>query len=220
MPRTIVSIHAPKAAGTTLLELLRLGLGPEALLLDYANDPANPATGFRLDPEGWLERRPLALPHGIRAVHGHFHASKYDWLPGAFRLTFLRHPVDNLLSIYSYWRKIPLQPSPLHLYFQQQDLDLLGLARLPLLRRLYSETYFGGFDMGRMDFVGRHEDRADGLRRLGEVLGLGLDPDLRRNTTAAEGDPEREALRADAQLMARLGDLLAEDIRFYETYAR
>ncbi len=220
MPPVIISLHVPKAAGTSLLTLLRRKFGEEGVLQDYADDPANPASGYFLDPQSWLEQRPTSLPAGCRAVHGHFHASKYDRLAGAFRFTFLRHPVENMLSIFSYWRRIPPQPSPLHQYFLREDLDILGLARLPLLRYLYTRTYFGGWDMGRMDHVGRHETRAEGLRRLGETLGVELDASLHLNSTHADGNAERESLRADAQLMARLTDLLADDLHFYETYAR
>lgn len=219
MTAAIISVHAPKAGGTTFLELLRQAYGEAEVLLDNADDPANPDSGFRLDPHGWDLRRPLALPPGVRAVHGHFHASKYDKVPDAFRLTFLRHPVSNMVSIYCYWRKIPPQPSGLHQYFRQQELDLLQLARLPLLRRLYSETYFGGWDMGRMDFIGRHEAREEGLMAVGARLGLSLDAGLHLNKTASKADPEREALLADTRLMARLTELLDDDIRFYETHA-
>jgi len=220
MPRVIVSIHTPKAAGTTLLGLFRQGFGEAAVLMDYEDDPANPGSSSHLDPQGWLERRPRSLPDGIQVAHGHFHASKYDLLPEAFRFTFLRHPLDNFLSIYSYWRRIPPQPSLLHQYFLQQGLDVLGLARMPLLQRLYSQTYFGGWDMGRMDFIGRHETRHDGLQKLGQMLGFALDPSLHLNLTDADATSERDTLKADRHLMARLADLLAEDIRFYEKHAQ
>lgn len=220
MPRAIVSIHTPKAAGTTLLELLRQGFGEAAVLMDYEDDPANPGSRICLDPQGWLEQRPRSLPEGTRVAHGHFHASKYDLLPEAFRFTFLRHPLENILSIYSYWRQIPPQPSSLHQYFLRQGLDVLGLAGMPLLQRLYSGTYFGGWDMGRMDFVGRHETRSEGLQKLGKMLGLSLDPALHLNLTDVDSTPEREALKADSYLMSRLTDLLAEDIRFYEKHAQ
>lgn len=215
----LVSIHLPKAAGTTLLALYRDIMGADRVLMDYEDDPGNPASAFHLDPDAWLNRRPQKLADGIKVIHGHFHASKYDLLPEAFRLTFMRHPVDNLISIYCYWRKIPPQPSCLHQYFLKEGLDVVGLARLPLLRYLYSKTYFGGWDMGRLDFVGRYENRDADLMRLGAVLGLSFNSALHLNATEADGEASERALfMEDQRLIARLHDILADDIRFYESH--
>lgn len=217
--RQIVSIHMPKAAGTTLQTLFRQTYGDSAVLMDYAEDPCNPASVMHLDPDTWWERRPSVLPAEIKVAHGHFHAAKYDRLKDAYRLTFLRHPLDNLISIYFYWKQIPPQPSALHQYFLSANLDILGLARLPLLRNLYTSTYFGGWDMGRLDFIGRYETREEDLARLETVLGIPLDSTLHVNATEPERiNPEREALMADSGLMGRLTDLLAQDISFYEKY--
>jgi len=215
----IVSIHTPKAAGTTLLTLFRQAYGEDAVLVDVADSPANPTSPMHLDPEGWLERRPSRLPPRIKVVHGHFHPVKFDKLDNAFRLTFLRHPVDNLVSIYFYWKQITPQPNALHQYFLSANLDILGLARLPLYRNLYTSTYFGGWDMGRLDFIGRYETREKDLARLESVLGVPLDATLHVNATEPERiNLEREAMLDDRRLIGRLTDILAEDISFYEKY--
>lgn len=211
----VVSIHVPKAGGTTFLHLLKQGFGSDAIMEDNEDIPANPASRCEMDPEGYFQSRPREIPSHIRAVHGHFKAGKYDLIPHAFRLTFLRHPVDNLLSIYHYWRHIPEQPSPLHQYFLREKLDATGLARLPLIRYLYSRTYFGDWDLKKLDFVGFFEQRDRDLGRLSNILGIPMDSALRMNPTSRfiEGKPKEEIA---FDVVERIRDLLADDIRLYE----
>jgi hypothetical protein len=220
MEMKIISIHTPKAGGTSMLALWKQAFGEERVLMDYDDPPANPSANFIVDPEGWSDQRPRSLPDHIKVVHGHFKPHKYDLLRDAFRLTMLRHPVDNLISIYFYWKKIPPQPNAVHQYFLKNRLDILGLARLPVIRYLYSDTYFGGWDMGRMDFIGRHETRTEDLSRLSKILNIDIDIGLHLNATEPEGiNSERVAILSDRVLMRRLTNLLAEDICFYERLA-
>lgn len=217
----IISIHAPKAGGTSMLALWKQAFGEERVLMDYDDPPVNPSATFLIDPVGWAERRPTILPDSIQVVHGHFRPGKYDLVKDAFRMTMLRQPVDNLISIYCYWKRIPPQPNAVHQYFLANKLDVLGLARLPIMQHLYSDTYFGGWDMGRLDFIGRHETRADDLQRLAEMLGVGINTTLHLNATAPEGsNMEKESIVSDGKLMRRLSDLLVEDISFYERCTR
>jgi hypothetical protein len=215
----IVSIHTPKAGGTSMLNLWQRTFGMHRVMTDYLDPPANPGAEHALDPEGWAGRRPVSIAEDILVVHGHFKPQKYDLIEHAFRLTMLRHPVDNIISIYFYWKKIPPQPSALHQYFLSRNLSLLEMARLPLLRRLYSETYFGGWDMSRLDFIGRHEDRPAELLRLGKLIGAELTADVHLNATeAGEDDEARARVLADTALVSRLTDVLVDDIRFYEKH--
>lgn len=219
--QTIISIHTPKAGGTTMLNLWKQVFGEDGVLLDYGDPPANPSANFIIDPIGWADQRPTVLPGQVRVVHGHFRPGKYDLIKDAYRLTMLRHPVDNLISIYCYWKKIPPQPNAVHQYFLSNNLDIVGLARLPIMQNLYSDTYFGGWDMRRLDFIGRHEARTDDLLRLSTMLGVSIDTELHLNATEPEGvNQKKETILSDSKTMHRLSDLLIEDIRFYEKYTR
>lgn len=219
MDPKIISIHVPKAAGTSSLELWKKSCGEDHVLMDYDEMPGDPMANFIIDPVGWARNRPTALPNGIKVVHGHFRPHKYDLLKNVFRFTMLRYPIDNLISIYCYWRKIPPQPNAIHQYFLSNELDILGLARLPMIQNLYNDTYFGGWDMGRLDFVGRHENRTEDLTRLSEILGIDLDTNLHFNATEPEGpNLEKETIITNQKLVSQLNDLLAADIKFYEKY--
>lgn len=129
----------------------------------------------------------------------------------------LRYPVDNMISIYWFWKALSRGSSPLHNYFLDNDLSIIEIVRLPILRWLFSQTYFGGFDMGRFDIVGKFEDREAVLNRLSTSLGVPLDVTVRENVTP-ECD-ERNAMTNDQQLRRRLEDILVDDIKFYERYA-
>jgi hypothetical protein len=204
----VISIHFPKAAGSSLAENLRRHFG-DALALDYGHDPVNP---------NHVLSEPPILPPGIRAVHGHFRGNRYDDYRGAFRFTFLRDPVSNLISIYYFWRSWPPGSNATHDRFVAERPSIVDFARdcWPI-RRLMSLTYFGGVDIGAFDFVGFYETRERDLERLSTQIGANFSGGLHVNpTTSAEAD-ERRALVEDARTLATLRSLLADDIAFYES---
>nr|WP_156886323.1 hypothetical protein [Pseudomonas alcaliphila] len=213
----IISVHTPKVAGSTFLEQLRSVFGDANLLLDYSDDPADISSRWNIDPESYsLDPIVSIAPYCV--VHGHFHPGKYSKIDDAFRLTFLRHPVDNVISIFRFWSANPSEMwgSPLFRYFKENNLSVHRLAMLPAIRFLYSKTYFGGFDMRRFDFVGDYSEYPSELQRLGGRLGVTFDSALRLNVTPAIKEGVLNLAPAD---ICSLSDILAEDILFYEQYA-
>lgn len=208
-----VGVHFPKAGGNSLLVALRERFG-EKLALDYADAPALPEGARHLDPDGHFAKPPPALSEGWCAF-GHFHPAKYDGLD-AVRFVTLRHPVATMFSIYFYWRSVPLGGS-LHQYFMREQLDVIGLARLPLLRWLMTRSYFENYNMRDFDFIGRHEAREATNARLASLLSLQPFDESHVNKTA--DDPLRQELENDPRTLFALTDLLRDDIAFYETHA-
>jgi hypothetical protein len=203
MSLELVYVHFPKAAGTSIVHGLRSHYG-EALLADYTHPP----------PDDWSSDAAY-LPDGVRAVCGHFHANRYANWPAA-RITFLREPVDNLISIYYFWRTFPPSGYAAHERFLAEQPSIFEFAKYPEMRTLASELYFGGVDLADFDFVGFYERRVDGLATLSRVLGLPLNANLYVNRTEETFDRERQELKADSAAMTRLRDILSEDIAFYE----
>lgn len=216
-PRIILSVHLPRTAGTTLLHVLRRALGQEAVATDYSEDPSDPCCPRNLDPEGYFAKVSM-LPTGFKAIHGHFHIGKYAHTPHAFRMTFLRHPVDTLLSIHAYWNTLGPGRHPLHDYFLKHQLDVFQTARLPLLRHLLTRNYFEGVDMRSFDFIGRHDAFAEDIQRLSAILGLPLVADMHLNASRKLG--EASGIAADPEVRARLSGILTDDVMFYETVTR
>jgi hypothetical protein len=212
----LVSVHVPKAGGVSTTRMLRNAFG-EAFQIDYAENPASPVSPRVLDPIGYMSRKQI-IPEGVQCLHGHFHPAKYAFDARAFLFTLLRHPVDNLISIFFFWKQMPRHNGPLHDYFLTNDLDIIQTARLPLLRTLYSETYFGDFDMGRFDLIGRHENRESALAKLSRQFNVTLDATIRDNVTPPS--EERLTANSDTRLRSELESILLQDIRFYDQHAR
>jgi hypothetical protein len=199
-----------------MTRMLRNAFG-EAFQIDYAENPANPLSPRMLDPIGYMSRK-QTIPEGVQCLHGHFHPAKYAFDVRASLFTLLRHPVDNMISIFFFWKQMPRHSGPLHDYFLTNDLDIIQTARLPLLRTLYSETYFGDFDMGRFDLIGRHENRESALAKLSQQINVALDATIRDNVTPPS--EERLAANSDPRLRSKLESILLQDIRFYDQHAR
>lgn len=210
----LISVHVPKAGGTSTGSLLGKMFPGDELLLDYAEDPAQPLSHRQIDPVRYLQMRVRPPPH-VRAIHGHFHPAKYLDVPGARWFTVLRRPPELLISIYWFFESENLD-APLHRYFIEESLTVEELARLPILNRLLSETYFGGVDMHRFDVIGRHEERAEALRRLADLAErpLTADEHLRRTP----GKQYMQEMLHDDALIRRLESILADDMRFYERW--
>ena len=197
----VVSVHFPKAAGSSLHLQLATYLG-DAVDLDITHDPLTPS-GAETE----------IFPSGKRIVHGHFRAQRYA-SARAYWMTFLRHPVDNLISIYFYWKSITTPSHDLHQRFLREQPSILDFAKYPGIQRLMSDTYFGGFDMNRFDFIGFYETRDVDIPRLASSLGLPLVAETHIHKTI--GSAERLSVEADASIRQSLADLLTEDMVFYE----
>jgi hypothetical protein len=199
VPR-VVAVHFPKAGGTSLLQQLAAILRSD-LAMDYGADPLAGPSGAR------------PFPPGKAMVIGHFRPCRYD-SADAFRFTFLRHPVTNIISTYFFLKTVPDRGHPMHHRFLMDRPTLIEFARDARIRHLMTETYFGGFDMGRMDFIGFNETRAQDLARLSDLLGIPLSAEVHANRTTY-GEANADAQR-DGKLRAQLTDILAADIAFYE----
>ncbi len=201
LPSRLVSLHFPKAGGTSLVTQLQKLL-PDQVTLDYEHDPLMDTSSLT-----------GTFPPGQRVVHGHFKPQRYE-SNDVFLATFLREPVDNLISIYFYWRNLPLSNNPVHMNFLNERPDIFSFAKYAGINTLMSETYFGNFDMRRFDFIGFHESRQEDIFRLGEVIALPLRADIHENSSKQE--IEREELESDLRSLARLRSLLVDESNFYE----
>lgn len=197
-------VHFPKAGGTSLLTQLGEKFAGR-VVADYDHDPLNTMNA----------RAEEVLPMHIVGVYGHVHPARYHgW--SDFIFTVLRHPIENLISIYYFWKDLPFVGDPVHGRFLREQPALIDFARHYPLRNLMSEIYFGGFDMDRFDFVGFHEDRQTSFRTLSDRLGVELDASFHANRTNPAHDGERAEIRANVRLNALLRDALRDDVTFYE----
>jgi hypothetical protein len=115
MPPRVISVHFPKAAGSSLWAQFARLLGDKAAL-DITHDP------FTLAGSESAE-----FPVEKALVHGHFRAGRYE-STDAYWMTFLRHPVDNLISIYFYWKSLKEPGHSLHARFLVEAPSILEFA--------------------------------------------------------------------------------------------
>jgi hypothetical protein len=200
-PERVVSVHFPKAGGTSLSNQFVNLLGNN-VAFDYGRGPLMPA-GYEL----------ADFPSGKRMVHGHFRACRYA-STDAYWITFLRQPVSNVISIYNFWQTLPEQGNPVHARFLRERPSLLDFAKFPGISALMSETYFGGFDMNRFNFIGFHETRQADIPRLGKELGLPLDASVHDNKTVGPAWDSHDDI--NNRTASRLQDLLYADVAFYD----
>jgi hypothetical protein len=215
----IISVHIPKVAGTSFLHHLRCIYGKDNLCLDYDENPVDTRSVVNLDPACY-RINPITTIQPYKVVHGHFHPKKYDSVSNAFRLTFLRHPIDNILSIYRFWsvHSAETWDTPLFRYFKEKKLSIEQFSMLPKIRYLYSEAYFGGYDMGKFNFIGDYKKYDLELNRLGKELNVHFDLSVRMRVTPTRisggGGMEPPEIHSDT-----LKRILNQDIEFYECHA-
>jgi hypothetical protein len=202
----LISVHFPKAAGTSLGAMLRCYFGSD-LFTDYDHDPVNPNHDLNESPR---------LPPGTRAVHGHFRGDRYQYFRSAHHITFLREPVDNLISIYYFWRTTAAHGNAAHDRFLVERPTIFEFAQYGPCRQLMSDSYFGRLDLNVFDFIGFYEFRTEDLTTLSNMLGVPVDPDMYLNRSSDTEVEERSALKACVKSIETLRGLLLNDITFYE----
>jgi hypothetical protein len=218
--RPLISVHFPKTGGVSFLSALNDAFGADKVLKTYDCDPVDPSNPCWIHPTWFRQNRPSSLDP-FKVVHGHFPIQKYDLISPALRVVMLREPVENLVSIYYYWKSLfdsPAQGHGIYAFAKRQRLSLLEIAEIPMLRRLMSETFFGGFDMRRFDIIGAHDRRNEFITAVSNAVGIPLSTTHRENVTPPS--EERGNVLSDTTMIAKLRHLLQDDIRFYEAHAR
>ena len=188
MVRRLGGVHVPRTGGTSLWTQLAAAFG-DGFLADYAHDPiCGP-----YDMQPW--------PDGKTVIHGHFRPDLYN---AELLITWLRHPVDLVTSLWHTWLTLPPMHSALRKFHDMRP-SLIEFAQWPEIRWLLSKTYFGGFDMRRFDFIGVFERRDKDFLRLSHMLDVPLDPAIHENRS--------QRWNSSNELL----DILADDIAFYLT---
>ncbi len=209
-PMELISLHVPKAFGTSLSEVLTRHYGGHRVLGDYGSS-LETCTGDR------RMCRPVIAP-STTVIHGHFPAVRYAGMPARRRIAFLRDPVARTISHFFFWQVEPRHGNALHERVLDERLGLLEFAKLPEIRRFYSDTVFGGCDMVSFDLVGIVEDLERDWPRFQRVTGIrAVLPHLNRNRYPGYGEIAARVM-ADQALMRELRRILAEDIQFYARF--
>lgn len=161
----IISIHIPKTSGTYFKNILKK-LDTNILFFDYGI--GNPNSRFILDgiDKQYDDQNSLNLSLSSLVnegkkfiIHGHFPASKYDFINSDRALiTWVRHPIKRLYSLYNYWSQItPFKKSREFVHFKENIKTFSEFATNELYTN-YISRYFDSKNVNDFDFIGVQDE--------------------------------------------------------------
>ena len=153
----IVSIHIPKAGGSSLRHALCSVYGTH-LWADYTRQ-WSPSDAHLAE-----------IPKSARCLHGHFEADAFKTrFPDAKLITWIRNPVDRIVSLYRHILHRPdLENSYIREIHQHQP-DLVEFSQIPWVSN-HAFNYLKDFSPEDFTFVGFLEDFACSLRSCAHRL--------------------------------------------------
>jgi hypothetical protein len=182
----LISIHIPKTAGVSFQHLLREIYG-EGLVTDYG-------AGQDLS--------------AARVVHGHFPLGRYrPSYPETPVVTWLRDPVERIISYYFYWLHAAPHGNPNHDRFLAERPSLVEFAGQPAMQTEVARFLAPG-DPADFLFVGFVERFEADVHRLRELMGWPLIDVPRMNVTERPEVPETTR--------RKLEDACSTEIEVYE----
>lgn len=186
---SLISVHIPKTAGTSFRNTLRQVYGEHAVL----RVDISPAEEY--DPEDPFASPPSELDSGVRVLHGHFNPKDLHTLYPSIpkdtpMITWLRNPVDRVISNYQYLRKRirdELAPTGVNVGVANRMLkSLMEYAEQPVARNRI-ERFLRGFDLKEFLFIGLQEQYSEDLQELADIMAWEQAAEFYHNPS--EGDP-------------------------------
>ncbi|WP_417600722.1 sulfotransferase family 2 domain-containing protein [Owenweeksia hongkongensis] len=166
----VIAIHVPKTAGSTFHAVLK------------------EAYGFRLkhiqafeDMHIWNNGLPYKCNKPlVQAVYGHItaHPNWLEYYPNAKLITWVREPVERVISAYYHWRKAGENQSERQKAFLSKQPSLWEFVENKEYKATVNayETYLGRIDINNYGFVGRTEHFEEDLKKLESYLGKRFSP--------------------------------------------
>jgi len=155
----LISIHVPKAAGSSFKKVLEHQYGG-TLLPIYKNE---------LNKKIWNNER-IDISLKYRAIQGHFPATQQllESFPNAKLISWVRHPLNRIISYYYYWLKRPRHNNPNHDRFINEKPSLVEFSSWEIMQgELHS--YFQ-VPIENFDYIGVVENYEESFRRISEIL--------------------------------------------------
>jgi hypothetical protein len=212
----MISVHLPKTAGTSFRATLEDHFGT-GLRSDYDDIPLHKGVAERnlAGLEGAVSNF-LKNFDDVACIHGHFLPLKYlllrDRKPLQF-VTWVRHPIDRLLSHYEFWMREynASAAGPLHRSVVTEEWSLERFCLSEELRDVYSK-FLWAFPLEYFDFIGIFEHYAeDHAYFVARHLNCSIP------TKWLNAAPQRKRQQAlDNGLRRDIEEFHAADMRLYE----
>ncbi|WP_293353645.1 MULTISPECIES: hypothetical protein [unclassified Microcoleus] len=203
----LIAVHVPKTAGATFQSVLKQVYGAENIYYDY------------LEVSRPRVYKPSEIPSQIRAINGHFSISKYEsFFPEAKRIIWLRHPIYLLVSLYFYWRYLPLQKGDDTIVgkLQQSQMGIYEFSEQPELRNILCQNACGKM-LDEFYFVGLQEFFIEDLLELKTILGW---PEVRIFQENINPNPKYQHdvqnVLTNKTIISKLVENNRQDIELYE----
>lgn len=199
----IVSLHIPKTAGTSLFMAFRNHFGSR--LYNYNHNP-----------ELLAQAGAAAIRAQFDVVHGHINLADFvGHLDGATMITFLRDPVQRVVSSYLYHTR-PQTTGELADKVRGENMTLQDFAGMPSQQDLqYRMTRHVPLD--RFDYIGLSERLDTSWDQISAVLGFEIRQEKPENINPAKAVQDRYDLPAATADFIR--DLNPRDIALYQQVA-
>jgi hypothetical protein len=181
----IVSLHIPKTAGTSFRTILKDKIGDSRVVrLDIHNK-----NDIRLNEKAFTKDK---LRNKIKVVHGHFKFADikelFDLNPSVRYVTWLRDPVDRVLSHYYYLMKM----AAIKMGEQAKD-EILSKVGKSLEEYVVHDQnrneishFLEGSSLDDFDFIGIQKDFENELNRFRKVMGWTNIENQRHNVTGSK----------------------------------
>ncbi len=155
----IVSVHVPKCAGTSFKRVLNEVCGARIWY--------NYGTIFSR-----TQARPELVPPGTTFIHGHFLADAFDDLfPDRRLVTWVRHPVERLVSNYHHFLRSPDMRDDCCRELHERKLNLRQFADLEWMQNEIGR-YLAGKPIEDFEFIGIAERFDASIRQFCEAFGF------------------------------------------------
>ena len=198
--KTIVFVHIPKTAGSSLRHGILRAKPAHTILFDYRADS-------KATTKAYVER--FSTPEGRGSIAaefiqtplflcGHFRAKKYTpHFPLAHFATFFRNPVERVLSHFN------------HRLRRGFEITLDEFIETPDFQNLQAK-YLEGVNWSQFGFIGLTENYKSSLKRFREFSGIQV-KELKRNVQARKFAPP------PSRVIARIEVLNEADMKLYES---
>lgn len=207
MSYKIISVHIPKTGGSTFKHLLLNQLKDVTIL---AGKPLF---------SRHLNEKPCIFDINIinhKIIHGHFSVEQLSGISNSDKIiTWLRNPVDRVISHYYYWKNRPnINMHPIEEKIKFNNLSLLEFSQIPSMQNV--QSYFCQ-DKNRIFFFGITEFYKESIELLEKDLSIVINYDIDKIKNVGKKEFVSEEVR-EAICKSNLKDieLYSEALQIFE----
>ena len=195
----LISVHVPRTAGSSFTWILQQ-VYKDALYREY---------GENSTPQYY---EPHLIPDKFAAIHGHFPIAKYQGtFPKAKRITWLRHPIDRLVSLFFFLKN----SGQMGQFTSDTGIDFHGFIEIEDFHNQITK-HVGSDALKNFHFIGIQEFFDDDMAVLSEMLDWPPIEIPHTNITFSSDYPHTiNAITKDKALLKTIETYNADDFNLY-----